>query len=459
MGLPVLTAGTGAQWEADLVAALEHGPFGLTVVRRCVDLADLLATAAAGTARAALIGSELRRLDRDALSRLAAGGMAVVGVVTPGDEAGERRLRQLGVDPVLSVDAGARIISAATVAAVSALSEQERASPQRSYASPAVPSQATRSEPGSPTVVDGAVDSAWSGDLGPFVDADGRETGKLIAVWGPTGAPGRTTLAVNIAAELAAAGRPTLLADADTYGGAVAQFLGLLDEAPGLAAAARLANSATLDLPGLARVARAIDGLPLRVLTGISRPDRWPDLRPSSLEVVWSLARRLAAYTVADCGFSLEQDEELAFDTAAPRRNGATLATLEAADVVLVVGAADPVGLQRLTRGLGDLADAVPGAARQVVVNRIRRGPIGAGPEQQIAAVLNRFAGVDRVTFVPDDQAACDRALARGRALLEVAPDTPVRRAIAALAAHLAGRDVSRPRRVGRFRRRVGVPG
>jgi len=37
-------------------------------------------------------------------------------------------------------------------------------------------------------------------------------------------------------------------------------------------------------------------------------------------------------FTVVDCGFSLEQDEELSFDTAAPRRNGATLATLLAAD-------------------------------------------------------------------------------------------------------------------------------
>ena len=57
----------------------------------------------------------------------------------------------------------------------------------------------------------------------------------------------------------------------------------------------------------------------LRVLPGIDRADRWPELRPSAVDVVLDLARDLSAVTVVDCGFSLERDEELSFDTAAPR--------------------------------------------------------------------------------------------------------------------------------------------
>ena len=189
-------------------------------------------------------------------------------------------------------------------------------------------------------------------------------------------------------------GVPTLLADADVYGGVVAQVLGFLDEAPGLAAAARLANNGQLDVAALA--AAAPQAAPnLRVLTGISRADRWPELRPSALEQVWELARSLAAVTVVDLGFCLEQDEELSFDTAAPRRNGATLATLGAADTVLAVGAADPVGMQRLVRGLTQLREAVPGALPRVVrqpgpARRGRRRP--GGPARRGAGAVRRRA-------------------------------------------------------------------
>ena len=64
MTVPLLAAVSGASWEAAVVAALEGGEDGIAVVRRCVDLADLLAAAAAGTGRAALVSADLRRLDR-----------------------------------------------------------------------------------------------------------------------------------------------------------------------------------------------------------------------------------------------------------------------------------------------------------------------------------------------------------------------------------------------------------
>ena len=66
--------------------------------------------------------------------------------------------------------------------------------------------------------------------------------GRIIAVWGPAGAPGRTLVAANIAGELAAEGQSVLLVDADSYGASVAALLGLLDEAAGLAQACRLAD-------------------------------------------------------------------------------------------------------------------------------------------------------------------------------------------------------------------------
>ncbi len=418
MSVPVLTGVTGAPWEARLVAALERAGSGLTIVRRCVDLADLLAAAASGQARAVLVSADLRRLDREALGRLTAVGVAAVGLVTPGDEDAERRLRQLGLRHVLPADASPAAVVAAVLDAVGEGAPGQHAA----WANPleALPHL---SDGGSDESVDLAADAG---------------SGRLVAVWGPTGAPGRTTVALGLASEVAGLARPAMIADADTYGGVVAQMLGLLDESPGLAAAARAANNGQLDLPGLARHARQV--LPqLRVLTGIARAERWTELRPAALEVVWSLARRLVDVTVVDCGFSLEQDEEISYDTTAPRRNGATLLTLERADVVIAVGTADPVGIQRLVRGLSDLREAVPGADTRVVVNRLRRSSIGGEPEQQVRQTLARHAGVTRLRFVPYDRAACDAAVVQGRTLAEVANDSPARRAIANLAADLIG--------------------
>ena len=420
MAVPVLTAVSDARWEAQLVAALERGDLGVAVVRRCVDLADLLATAATGQAQAALLSADLRRLDRDALGRLSVAGVAVVGLVPPGDEEAERRLRQLGVLHVLPSDSSPEDLSAAVMQAVSgtpAPTPGERAAL-------AEPRAALPDLPPPPEPV-GLPDT-------------GVGTGRVVAVWGPTGAPGRTTVAVTLASELAGLGRSTLLADADVYGGVVAQVLGLLDEAPGLAAACRLANNGALDLPALADLARTVTPS-LRVLSGIARADRWPELRPAALEVVLELCRSLASVTVVDCGFSLEQDEELAYDTAAPRRNGATLTVLEAADTVYAVGAGDPVGLQRLVRALAELKDALPGVQPVVVVNKLRGSAIPGDAEREVRAALSRYAGIADVAFVPFDVEGLDRALVAGRTLAEAAPGSPARTAVTALAASLAG--------------------
>jgi Flp pilus assembly CpaE family ATPase len=432
MNVPVLAAVSGASWEPALVAALEGGADGVTVVRRCVDLADLLAAAAGGTGRAALVSADLRRLDGDALTRLALARVAVVGLYTPGDDVAEARLRLLGVDQVLPADSSVGDIAAAVMSSVAGAErrrEHNGGAPARSYGDPAAALDG----------LEGAVATAQD----PVIEPG---SGRLVAVWGPTGAPGRTTVAVGIAGELALARVPTLLVDADTYGGSVAQVLGFLDEAPGLAAAARLANLGQLDLAALARIAPSA-APHLRVLTGISRAERWTELRPAALDAVWMLARSLASFTVVDCGFCLEQDEELSFDTAAPRRNGATLATLAAADTVVAVGSADPVGLQRLVRGLGDLREAMPGINPVVVLTKVRRGVVGADPRTQLAAALERYAGVHEVAFVPYDREPLDEALRQGRSLAEVAPESEVRRALAGLAATLDGRPAPRLRR------------
>ena len=239
MRVPVLTAVSGALWEAELVAAFESGDLGVTVVRRCVDLADLLATASTGTARAALLSADLRRLDREALTRLGAAGLAVVGLVPPPTRRPSAGCVSSASGPC-SRRRGTGAIAAAVLEAVEAGAPE---SPGSAVADPraALPDLAERD----PDVV--ADPPAPTG-----------ERGRVVAVWGPTGAPGRTTVAVGVGAKLAALGCATLLVDADVYGGVVAQVLGLLDESRGSRQRAGLANNGALDLPGLARLSRSV---------------------------------------------------------------------------------------------------------------------------------------------------------------------------------------------------------
>ena len=413
MALQVFTAVTGAAWESELVGALDRADHGVTVVRRCVDVSELLAAAATGTGQAALLSAELRRLDGDAVARLDAAGVAVVGLVEPGDERAAERLRQLGVRRVLPADAEPEDIAQALREAVAGASPSGRDVADPRAALPAL----------------GLPDEPGDRPAGP---------GRVVAVWGPTGAPGRTTVAVGIADEAARLGLSTLLVDADVYGGVIAQMLGLLDESPGLAGAARLAASGTLDGAAVVRLAWAVRPH-LRVLTGLARADRWPELRPRAVEAVLEEARRLAACTVVDCSFNVEDDEELSFDTAAPRRNGATLAVLEAADTVLCVSGADPVALQRSVRALDELREVLPSVDPVVVVNQVRKGPVPGDPRREIADALERFAGREVRFFLPADRRATDAALASGRTLAEVAPGSPLRVALRSLAAAVTG--------------------
>lgn len=437
-GVTVLCAVRGAA-ETDVVLALGAPGSGATVTRRCGDVAELLAAAAAGAGAVALLSDDLPGLDREAVGRLHAAGVRVVALGDDG--APTARLRALGVDAVVE-----RYDEALLLAAVR----------------DAAPVPAAGSTAGGPDLVLGRggqdVDDPLVGeDVLGFSDAVADDAaprrGSVVAVWGPVGAPGRTTTALELAAALgglsrgrrrhgrargeAAASTPeeVLVVDADTYGASVAARLGLLDDAPGLAAVARAATHGSLDLPTLARHSPVVGGR-LRVLTGITRAARWPELPASAIEVVLERARELADWTVVDCGPLLEADELLMYDTHAPQRNGATLAALQAADVVVVVGAADPVGIQRLVRGLEDLREVpvpVPGE-RVVVANRVRASAVGSRPEAAVREALARYAGVEDAHVVPDDAAGLDGALLAGRTLAEEAPASPVSAAFEALA-------------------------
>jgi MinD-like ATPase involved in chromosome partitioning or flagellar assembly len=375
----VLLLAAGAAWETRALGLLS-GRRDLVVLKRCVDVDDLLATATSGQADTAVVAIEAPGFDLAAADHLVKHGVRAIAVV--GDELGTVRASRIGVRATVDGD------------------DLE-----------ALPDTITSDHQPAP-------------EPPPTPDDPPPRQGRVIAVWGPAGAPGRTTVATSLAAVLGSRARTTLV-DADPYGGTVAQALGVLDEVSGLLSAARLAGSGMLE-ERFASVQRAFDHQ-FTVVTGLPRPDRWTEVRPGTVELLAEIASR-HGHVVIDTGFGLDDDDL----SGRPGRNQLTLAALEVADEVVVVGTADPVGLSRLVRALVDLRERRPMTTTRVVVNRMR--PTIGWTERDVTQMLSDFARPTGLHFLPEDRATVDRALVTGRTLLETNAEGPLAVAIRRLA-------------------------
>lgn len=407
----VLIVAAGAAWESPVLERLSRRP-GIVVLKRCVDVDELLAASTAGQADVAVVALDAPGLDHAAVDLLHRHGVRVVALARGETvEASTTRAARLGIVAVLADDDLDRV----------------------------------------PDVVESA-DEVITPALDPEDDhlGDphvGSTSGRIVAVWGPGGAPGRTTVATGLAACLARRGLRTTLVDADPYGGAVAQHLGILDEVSGLLSAARLTGDGALEAR-FGSVQRALDDR-LTVVTGLPRPDRWVEVRAGVVEHLLEVARA-RGHVVVDTGFSLE-DDPVGDLAARPARNQLTFGALSVADEVVVVGSGDPVGLSRLARGLVELRDRLAGAPVRVVVNRMRAS-LGWS-EHDIIGMVEGFTRLSGIHFLPDDGPTADKALVAGTTVVDLG-DNPLARTLGSVADALVPSTVREHRRERRFRLR-----
>ena len=421
----VLLLAAGEAWESPALADLEAHP-GVVVLKRCVDVDDLLAAVTSGQADVAVVSLDAPGLDPTSVAHLRRHAVRPVAVTSalPEDLDAREHAGRLGIATIVGRG------ELATLPRVVTTVEDVADTHARGVELPGVDRPAT-------------------------ADAPAAEAGRLVVVWGPAGAPGRTTVATNLAWELARRGVATVLADLDPHGGTVAQQLGILDEVSGLLSASRLAAAGQLE-DRFPSVCRGV-GDHLAVVTGLPRADRWREVRTA--QVVRLLERaRGHGQVVVDTGSSLEDDTGSDFG-GRPGRNALTLAALEQADEVVVVGSADPVGLTRLARGLVDLREHTVGTPVRVVVNRMRSS-IGWS-EKEIAGMVEGFSRVAGLHFLPEDRSALDRALVSGRPVADLG-DSSLVRALAALSdavfpAYAAGGADTSSRRTRTRRARMGA--
>lgn len=386
--IAVLLAAPGLEQEPDIVVAAPTR--GITVLRRCVDTVDLLAAAAADPHAHVVLSATLPRLSADAVDRMG-GATRVVGLC--GSESDERRLRELGAGTVVRV-------------ADSAVGTVDRLV---AACGPGTPGQA----------------GVWTSipSMGEPDPARGRG-GRLIAVWGPMGAPGRTTVALGLAEVLAEQGHRVCAVDADTYAPSMALALGVVEDTSGLLVACRQAESGVLTdgrLTGLTR--RVTDRWHL--LGGLAAAERWPELRAGALDRVWAACREEFDVTVVDVGFCLERDDAGAW---ARQRNATALTALAAADHVVAVADASAVGVARLAAAWPALEGAATSVPATVVRNR------GGHRDREWSRAVAACGVRAPVHDLPADPRRVGRSWARGLTLREAARRSPVRGALAEVA-------------------------
>ena len=381
--------------EPQLVAAASLA--GLRVVRRAVDAADLLACAAADPRIAIVVSAGVPRLSTDLLGRVLADDRAVVGLAA--DDRQVERLAVLGLRTVVRTQADAL----ATMQALAARLDIG-------------PGEAGFDSPAGPT------------DHAPTVD----QAGRLVAVWGPPGAPGRTTTAIGLAMALARSGQRVCLVDADTHAPSIVPALGILDELSGVSVACRQAENGMLAPGSLRACCREVAGA-VAVLGGIPHAGRWADLREPALEALWRGAGAAFERVVVDVGATIESDATVAHGSGSPllatRRNAAATTVLGVAEVVLVVARASTMGVARLLSSIGELDDVAPQAERVLALTAD-----AAGQAREAERALRAAGLAMAVVPLVRDRMRLERALRAGQDPYQTATRRE-RRALDALAA------------------------
>ncbi|MDO4612519.1 MAG: hypothetical protein Q4B10_00415 [Actinomycetaceae bacterium] len=287
-------------------------------------------------------------------------------------------------------------------------------------------------------------DEADTGDNGS-TERDRR--GRILAVVGPPGAPGRTTTAVAVAATLARANLRVLLVDADTAAPSIVYHLGLPDESSGIAAACHEAAHGALTPLALADLVVETPWA-FDVVTGLDHPSRWRELSRAGIEAFCEVARGVYDVVVVDTAPALNDDEEAMFF--GPSRDEVEETIRECSDDVVAVGAADPVGMRRL---VGYLNAQKRTEEIRVVVTRVDAAGAGPGAHRAVKHVLARYCGVETCQLVSRDPLEAARALLEARPL---DPASPPGRDIEQLCRAWSPHPPAPPRRTWRDRLKWG---
>ena len=327
----------------------------------------------------------------------AAGGPAVL-VVPVEDDAGLAVVRAVVAAapacPVLAVVCPARFVAALAAGAAQAVM--------------------TPLEPGDVEAALGAI-AEWHAPAAAFAPAPVGGGGRVVAVTGACGGAGATTLAVNLAVELADLGATVVLAEPTQPVGRLALFL---DAHPAFTTADLFAGTGPID-PRLAVLALHPVTDQLKLLAAEYR------VIPNGPAPAGAAARMVAA--VRGAADVTVLDLPCTYDES-------FFAALTGADAAVLVGRQRLPSVRALQMLVEVLNRAGRGDAARVVLNQYDPGLAGF-TAANVQAMLQGVA----VSTVADDPKGVAEAINAGKPLKAVVPKSPAREDVVRLARVLAG--------------------
>ena len=233
---------------------------------------------------------------------------------------------------------------------------------------------------------------------------------RVVAVWSPSGSPGRTTIAACIATEFAKQGSRTLVIDADSYAPSMEFHFGIEQSQAGIAAVARAAIHERLDEALLEK--QAVDfqhgKVSLKILTGLSMPDRWQEVGFDGVNAILEFAEEHFDCIVIDVAAPIEL--QIVHEKSLVERNAMTVAALKRATHVVALSGAEAKDVHRFVWDYQQLKSLeIPGELF-VLVNQFRTATLGRSAAKQIADSIERLSGCQVAEFIDFDQSAADRA-------------------------------------------------
>ena len=221
---------------------------------------------------------------------------------------------------------------------------------------------------------------------------------QLIAVTSPHGSTGKTTVAINIALELATEKYKVLLIDADLQGSSVANYLCLAELPAGLPGALRIADQNRFDEHQLERLSIQVPKTSITLLPG-AMSELTVSPTTENLSEIIAVAKRVFDFVILDLGSTLPSKKTTEFNL--------TRALTQQADQVVLVASADPVGIFRLLAIEASILEVT--AEPMLVINRLRNSVI-AQAKSEIKTTLSRLGTIEIKAFLPDDPNQVDQA-------------------------------------------------